>query len=141
MPTRAATAPVSYVDNPYFSFPYAPTTFGNSASCAAATRACSTNYNACLTGLQGAAGGYGVTVNVPGGGGTTVGAAAGNLGSSATPICSSLSSRACSLFEATNCQSFGQGSSHGNGRPQPPLPLMLALAAGLLLSSSAARLP
>ncbi|KAL3961583.1 hypothetical protein ACCO45_003106 [Purpureocillium lilacinum] len=108
-PTGGATAPVSYVENPYFSFPYAPTTFSNSASCAAATRACSSNYNACVTGLQGS-GGYGVTINVPGGGGTTVAGAGSNLGASATPLCSSLSSKACAKLDATKCDSYGKGS-------------------------------
>ncbi|KJZ71200.1 hypothetical protein HIM_09406 [Hirsutella minnesotensis 3608] len=104
------TAPVSYVPNQYFSFPYAATTFGNSASCALAVQACSSNYAACLSGLQGN-GGYAVTINVPGGGGPTVGGALQNLGTSATSVCSSLSSQACSKVEATKCESFGQGST------------------------------
>ncbi|KAJ6445528.1 Conserved oligomeric Golgi complex subunit 8 [Purpureocillium lavendulum] len=126
-PTGGATAPVSYVENPYFSFPYAPTTFGNSASCAAAGRACSSNYNACVTGLQGS-GGYGVTVNVPGGGGTTVGGGtAGNLGASATPLCSSLSSKACARLDATKCSSYGQGSGASRFRHPPATPLVVLI--------------
>lgn len=133
-PTRGATAAASYVNNPYFPFPYAPASFANSASCAAATKACSDNYSACLTGLQGVAGGYRVTINVPGGGGTTIGGAAGNLGSSATPICSSLSSRACSKLDATDCDFYGQGSNDGNTRLPPPALLMLAATLGIFLS-------
>lgn len=103
------TAATSYVPNSYFSFPYAPTSFANSASCASATKGCSENYDACLTNLGGS--GFAVTVDVPGGGGTTVNGDGRNLGSSATSICSSLSSQACSKIQATKCDSFGQSSS------------------------------
>lgn len=123
---------VSYVPNSYFSFPYAATTFGNSASCASAVKACSSNYNACVTGLRGS-GGYGVTIDVPGGGGTTVGGIAGNLGPSATSICSSLSSQACSKLEATKCESFGNGSGASIARPHRSPVLALVAALGLTL--------
>ncbi|PNY29297.1 Uncharacterized protein TCAP_00796 [Tolypocladium capitatum] len=131
-PTGGATPVLSYVPNSYFSFPYAATTFGNSASCASAATACSRNYNACVTGLQGS-GGYGVTIDVPGGGGTTVGGTARNLGPSATSICSSLSSQACSNLEATKCESFGKGSGASIARsPRSPV-LALVAAVGLTL--------
>ncbi|POR35388.1 Uncharacterized protein TPAR_04391 [Tolypocladium paradoxum] len=131
-PAGGPTPVVSYVPNPYFSFPYAATTFGNSASCASAVKACSSNYNACVTGLQGS-GGYGVTIDVPGGGGTTVGGTARNLGPSATSICSSLSSQACSKLEATKCESFGTGSGASIARPpgSPVLALVAAVALAL----------
>ncbi|KAF4509779.1 hypothetical protein G6O67_003917 [Ophiocordyceps sinensis] len=125
------TAAVSYVPNPYFSFPYAPTTFANSASCASAVDACSSTYGVCVAGLQ-RNGGYAVTINVPGGGGTTVGGWQGDLGASATPVCSSLSSQACSRLEATKCESFGQGSGVGAARPRPRLSPMLVLVTGAI---------
>ncbi|RDA85138.1 hypothetical protein CP532_1567 [Ophiocordyceps camponoti-leonardi (nom. inval.)] len=65
------TAAVSYVPNQFFSYPYAATSFDNSASCASAIHACSSNYDACVTGLQRDAA-YAVTVNVPGGKGLTL---------------------------------------------------------------------
>ncbi|UNI15286.1 hypothetical protein JDV02_001829 [Purpureocillium takamizusanense] len=138
-PTGGATAPVSYVENPYFSFPYAPTTFSNSASCAAATRACSSNYKACVTGLQGA-GGYGVTINVPGGGGTTVPGAASNLGASATPLCSSLSSKACARLEATKCDSYGKDSAASSVGQSPSAILVVAVGALSMLATAPGRL-
>lgn len=99
----------SYVSNSYFSFPYAPTSFPNSAECESAARACSKNYDSCLTKLGGS--GYAVTVDVPGGGGTTVNGDSRDLGTSATSICASLSNQACSKAQATNCDSFGQRSA------------------------------
>ncbi|KAF4584242.1 hypothetical protein GQ602_005615 [Ophiocordyceps camponoti-floridani] len=107
----APTAAVSYVPNQFFSFPYAATTFGNSASCESAVHACSSNYDACLTGLQRDAG-YAVTVNVPGGPGLTVNPQQTHLASaSALAVCGSLSSRACAGLQATKCESFGQRSN------------------------------
>lgn len=91
------TGTVSYVPNIYFPFPYISATFGNGAACTSATAACASNYAICTAKLQGA-GGYGVTVVAPGGGGITVAAATGasNLASAvATSICSSLSSVGC----------------------------------------------
>jgi hypothetical protein len=65
----------------------------------------------CTANLGGDGGGaFGVTIEVPGGGGVTVDGSAQNLGASATSICSSLSSEACSALEATKCESFGDGS-------------------------------
>lgn len=101
---------VSYVPNAYFSFPYAATTFGDQAACTSAVNACSKNYDTCVTVLNNGAG-YGVTIVVPGGGGTTVGGGAGAYGASATPICSSLSSKACSNLEATPCSSYKESDS------------------------------
>lgn len=111
-PTAAPSTEVSYVSNSYFSFPYAPTTFDNSADCAAAVTACSENFDVCTANLGGGGdGAFGVTIEVPGGGGVTVDGSAQNLGSSAaTSVCSSLSSEACSALEATKCESFGDGS-------------------------------
>ncbi|PHH84497.1 hypothetical protein CDD83_1855 [Cordyceps sp. RAO-2017] len=126
-PGGSPTAAVSYVPNQYFPFPFAAASFGNSASCASAVAACSSNYGACVTKLQGN-GGFAVTVNVPGGIGTTVGGSDQSLGGSATSICSSLSSQACSNLEATKCGSFGQGS--GTSTIRCSLSTIKALIAG-----------
>lgn len=110
-PATAATAiAVSFVPNSYFSFPYAPTTYDNRDICTSAASACSKNYDTCVTVLEGGSG-WGVTIAVPGGGGTTVAGGAAGLGASATPICSSLSSRACSNLEATPCSSYDESDS------------------------------
>ncbi|PFH58942.1 hypothetical protein XA68_13031 [Ophiocordyceps unilateralis] len=106
----APTAAASYVPNQFFSFPYAATSFDNSASCASAVHACSSNYDACVTGLQRDAG-YAVTVDVPAGRGLTVDPPRRHLGTSATAICSSLSSQACSRLQATRCEAIGQRSA------------------------------
>lgn len=89
------------------------TTFEDSAACRSAIRACSDNYDMCTSNLGGSGGGngFGVTIDVPGGGGVTVAGTATDLGTSATSVCSSLSSEACSPLAATNCDSFGEGSA------------------------------
>ncbi|KAM7197647.1 hypothetical protein V8F20_006537 [Naviculisporaceae sp. PSN 640] len=86
-PGPAQTA-VSFVANPYFSFPYIATYFDNPGDCSAAVTQCGNNYQACTSQLGGQ-GGFGVTIVVPGGAGTTVtGGGQANLGPvSATSIC------------------------------------------------------
>ncbi|KAK4177668.1 hypothetical protein QBC36DRAFT_126752 [Triangularia setosa] len=127
-PLPAATTAVSYVPNGFFSFPYVATYFANREHCSAAARQCDTNYEACQSQLQGLAGGvgYAVTIAVPGGGGTTVTAAAGITyePARATSICSSLSSVACNglepgmcTMEGTTANGFYFGS--GNAAPRP----------------------
>lgn len=138
-PATAATddpsAAVSYVPNSYFSFPFAPTTFDDSGACSSAASACSQNYDACLTNLQGDTG-YAVTIDVPGGGGTTVAGAGGNLDSaSATSVCSSLSSEACSDVEATSCDSYGNGS----GPAAPPSIRLVVLVTGVSVAAMVLR--
>ena len=130
VPTQARGS--SYVPNSYFSFPYAPASFANSASCAAAASACSQNYDACITNL--ASPGYAVTVNVPGGGGTTVDGARNSAGSLATSICNSLSSEACYKATATKCDSFDKESSVAKKSAFSPLTL---LAVFVLVTSGA----
>lgn len=103
-----STTPVSYVGNPFFSFPYIVTSFSNAAACSRAVSACSANYGACTRGLEGGAGG-GATVVV--GGSTTVGGAVGTTyaTSSATSICSSLSSVACFGIQDSYCTAGSTG--------------------------------
>jgi hypothetical protein len=105
-PAVAPTAAASYVPNPYFSFPYAPATFTNSRACSSVLSQCSQNYGACVTQLQGG-NRFPVTVAVLGGGGTTVSADQISAGTSATAICSSLSSLACPSFQDSQCTQFG----------------------------------
>lgn len=107
--TGDPTAQASWVSNQYFSFPYAPTSYEDSDECRSAVTDCSENYDACVTYLE-SGGSYGVTIAVPGGGGTTVGGGGTITGSSATAICSSLSSQACSKLEATSCSKWGSAA-------------------------------
>ncbi|ROT34618.1 hypothetical protein SODALDRAFT_337932 [Sodiomyces alkalinus F11] len=96
------TATVSFVPNNYFPFPYIATSL-DQRQCSSAVSQCSRNYEVCLTELQGGNDGFGVTIVVPGGGGTVIDADRPTLGTSATPVCSSLSSEACSGLESTHC--------------------------------------
>ncbi|KAK3695195.1 hypothetical protein B0T22DRAFT_97097 [Podospora appendiculata] len=122
-PAPTATA-VSYVPNVYFSFPYVATYFPDAGYCSAAISQCSANFGACTSELGGQAGSGGITIVVPGGGGTTVtGGAQFSLGvASATSICSSLSSVACSNLQPSMCSLSGttqSGFSFGTGVPNP----------------------
>lgn len=147
----AATA-ISFVPNQFFSYPYIPTVFANQAACTSAVAQCSRNYDACTAYLQGQAvpnptGGYGVTINVPGPGGTTiVGGAAGgaapvNYGPvTATSVCASLSRVGCFGIQNNVCQTTGAvagGFFVGNAntafaRPTPPPVLVgMGVVAGL----------
>lgn len=111
-PTASASQPISYVSNSYFSFPYALTDFDDQAACESAVEACSENFDVCTANLGGGGGNFQVTVEVPGGGGITVGGSAQDLGqASATSVCSSLSSEACSALEATSCDSYDNGAA------------------------------
>lgn len=130
--TAPATAPLptaaaSYVPNSYFPFPYAPATFHNSAACSSAVSQCSVNFAACMTDLQ-EGNGYAVTIIVPGGGGTTVGAET-SVGASATPICSSLSSVACSGLQSTQCAQYG--TANMAALPRQTMACIVGVAAGL----------
>ncbi|KAH6685207.1 hypothetical protein F5X68DRAFT_18074 [Plectosphaerella plurivora] len=100
-PGSAPTAEASYVPNQYFPFPYIPLLM-EQEECYSAVRQCSSNYDTCVTRLQGGSG-SGVTIVVPGGAGTTIVGDSPNLGSSATPVCSSLSSQACYQINNNDC--------------------------------------
>ncbi|PHH77468.1 hypothetical protein CDD82_3490 [Ophiocordyceps australis] len=135
-PSGAPSPSASYFPNPYFSFPLAPTSYPNSASCASAVRACSHNYNACITALDGADGTvHRVTVDVPGGGGTTVAPGTHSLGSSASSVCASLSTAACSTLGTKHCESFGQNSAaDAMAKPRHASTLALVVAVGTVVS-------
>ncbi|KAH9887811.1 hypothetical protein F4778DRAFT_420956 [Xylariomycetidae sp. FL2044] len=109
-PTATQTA--SYVSNSYFQFPYIPTSFANGAACTSALSQCSRNYAACVDGLTGdTGGGYGVTIVVPGGGGTTVAPSQTTFPqATATSICSSLSSEGCFDLRSGDCAQAGTTS-------------------------------
>ena len=119
------------MSNPYFSFPYIQTDFDNGRQCSSAVSACSENYDACLTQLQGGGDDFGVTIVVPGQGGTTVDGGGSDLGASATGVCSSLSSKACSEIDATQCSEFGSDRGDDDGAASvhaPPRTYCVVLA-------------
>ncbi|KAF4777966.1 hypothetical protein HER10_EVM0010900 [Colletotrichum scovillei] len=130
-PTTVPTATaVSYVPNAYFPFPYIATSLDR-GECSSALSQCSRNYQSCVTQLDGNAG-FGVTVIVPGGGGTTVAATRPDVGTSATPICSSLSSQACYGLNNDQCaQSTTVNGVVINAAARPTAACVAKLAAGL----------
>ncbi|KAI1476176.1 hypothetical protein F4774DRAFT_394404 [Daldinia eschscholtzii] len=134
------TPTVSYVSNTYFSFPYIPTSFANSVACTSALNQCSKNYASCVSGLGGGSAAYGVTIVVPGGGGTTVDAtqATGLPAASATSVCSSLSSEACYNLHSAQCTQAGTTGGFvigtGNAATRPAPVSIAAVIAGVGLS-------
>lgn len=131
-PTAEPTTAVSYISNPYFSFPYAGTKFENGKQCTSAVSACSSNYDACVTNLGGGGNNPGVTIVVPGAGGTTIGGGGSDLGASATKVCSSLRSEACSDLDVTQCAEFSSGKDHSAASQ------LSSVAGGRLLLGAAA---
>ena len=96
IPTGAGGNTLSFVDNTFYPFPYIATSFANPAACTAAVQDCAQRYTTCILDLEGLGGrvpGYGVTISVQGGGGTTVPGPTLTLApSAAVSVCSSLSS-------------------------------------------------
>ncbi|KAL7628256.1 hypothetical protein AAE478_002455 [Parahypoxylon ruwenzoriense] len=133
-PTGPTPTP-SFVSNSYFQFPYIPTSFPNQAACTSAISQCSRNYQACISGLSGGSGGvYGVTIVVPGGGGTTVAATEATIPApTATSVCSSLSSEACYGLQSTQCTSIGAASGFiiGNYAARPTAACVAGIVAGV----------
>ncbi|KAL1866981.1 hypothetical protein VTK73DRAFT_4420 [Phialemonium thermophilum] len=121
------TATVSFVANTYFSFPYVATSFANQQACSSAVSQCSRNYEVCTSQLEapsggsGGGGGFGVTVVVPGGstvvgnggGGNNNNAGAGLPTATATSVCSSLSSVACSGLRLDMCTGGARTTNGG----------------------------
>lgn len=97
---------LSFVPNSFYPFPFMATSFAGPAGCTAAIRQCSETYTSCILDLEGVGGrppGYGVTISVIGGGGTTVAGPTVTLApSAAVSVCSSLSqvSSYSSLFHS-----------------------------------------
>ena len=102
-----ATA-ISFVSNSYYAFPFIATTYLNQQACTIAVSACSKNYQDCMSHLDG--GGQGVTIVVTGAGGMTLAPSVASLGTSATYICSSLSSVACYDLEPSECPKISSAS-------------------------------
>lgn len=121
------TTTQSYITNQYFAFPAIPTSFPNTAACANAVSACSENYAACTSDLASGTGGYGVTIVVPGDGGTTVAPTHTTVGlASATSICSSLSSAACHGLQSTRCSVTGSSAGFFVGTENAAMPRITA---------------
>ena len=83
-----------------YPFIYIPTSYANAQACSSAYSECQSQYSACQVSLGG---GVGVTISAPNGGVTQQTVAA----SSASAICSSLSSSACYGLQAGQCNAFG----------------------------------
>ncbi|KAI0176607.1 hypothetical protein BJ166DRAFT_1015 [Pestalotiopsis sp. NC0098] len=139
-PITATSTSVSYVSNSLFAFPAVATSFSNAAACSRAASACSSNYAACTSDLASGTGGYGVTIDVPGGGGVTVQPThATQLAvSSAVSVCSSLSSQACHGLSISRCSAVGTtgGFVVGTANAAPPpritaMPCLVGVAAGV----------
>ncbi|KAI1175399.1 hypothetical protein F4777DRAFT_332475 [Nemania sp. FL0916] len=145
-PGGGPTAMPSYISNPYFTFPVIPTSFSNVAACTTALRDCSGNYNACLKDLGGGGtgAGYGVTIQVPGVGGTTVAQAQTTLAAAtATSVCSSLSLAACHGLSNGLCSAGTQGGftiGSANSAPRPTAACMAGVLAGVGLGIVGAQL-
>ncbi|KAI8949724.1 hypothetical protein F4801DRAFT_389108 [Xylaria longipes] len=143
-PGGGATATPSYVSNSYFTFPVIPTSFSNAAACTTALHDCSDNYDSCVQGLQGGNAGYGVTIQVPGAGGTTLAQAQTTLPSAtATSVCSALSLSACHGLSNGLCHAGSQGGftvGSENGAPRPTAACVAGVMAGVGLGIMGGRL-
>ncbi|KAI0804017.1 hypothetical protein GGR55DRAFT_660909 [Xylaria sp. FL0064] len=143
-PGSGATATASYVSNAYFAFPVIPTSFSNAAACTTALRDCSDNYDACVQGLEGGNAGYGVTIQVPRAGGTTVTQAQTTLPSAtATSVCSTLSLQACHGLSNGLCHAGTQGGftvGSANGAPRPTAACVAGIIAGVGIGIVGGRL-
>lgn len=99
----------SMVPNSFYPFPPIPTTHINAAACSSAYTSCSQNAQSCTSAL--ANGVPGVTVSGPNGGATIT--AIASLGiQSASSICASLSSKACSGLIVEACARYGDGAGN-----------------------------
>ncbi|KXJ89222.1 hypothetical protein Micbo1qcDRAFT_235539 [Microdochium bolleyi] len=135
-PTGTGVPPVSYVPNTYFSFPYIYTSFRNTGACSSAVSQCNANYQACTADLAGANSGYGVTIAVPGGGGTTVAPTRAPVAlATATSVCQSLSREACRGLQSSVCTQTGTANGFivgtENAAPRPTAACMAGVIAGV----------
>ncbi|KAH7026348.1 uncharacterized protein B0I36DRAFT_249062 [Microdochium trichocladiopsis] len=128
-PSGTGAPAVSYVPNTYFPFPYVATSFSNSGACSAAVSQCNANYQACTADLAGANNGYGVTIVVPGGGGTTVAPTRPAVAlPTATSVCQSLSREACHGLQGSQCTQTGTNNGFiiGTGNAARPTAACMA---------------
>jgi len=134
-PGGGPTATPSYVTNAYFPFPIVPTSYKNPSACTSALNDCHNNYDACISGLAGGRAGYGVTIDVPGAGGTTVAQVQTSLPSAtATEVCSTLSLQACHGISGGACHAGTHGAitvGSANGAPRPTAACMAGVIAGV----------
>ncbi|KIW37980.1 uncharacterized protein PV06_09957 [Exophiala oligosperma] len=136
----------STVPNNFYPFIYIPTSYANFDLCTSAYSICQAESTSCFASL---AGGNGVTVSGLGGGITQQGAT-GTILSSASSICSSLSSQGCYGLQSTQCSQFPSATGDttaasssggfvqvGNDSPrQTPCPgLLYAAGAGVMLGA------
>ena len=105
----------SWVPNTFFPFAYLPTTYTAAAACSSAYSRCQSDAARCTAALAGGQN-FGVTVSAPNGGVTIT--AVPSLGSaSASSICSSLSSAACSGdWNVAACSAYGGDGSGAQRR-------------------------
>lgn len=110
--TAPATVPAGFstVSNQYYPFIAIPTSYANSQACLSAYTLCSSASQACFNSLAGT---IGVTVSGLGSQGLTQSGISGTVVSSASAICSSLSSRGCYNLQSSQCNSFGGGGATG----------------------------
>lgn len=136
-PAPTQTQATSFVSNSYFSFPYAFTDFDDRAACTSAQDACSDNYEVCTSNLGGNQRDLAVTIEVPGGGGVTVGGSGEALPTSeAASICSSLYNEACSAVETADCDEYENGATPVGAQSvlfTRTAALLMAYSLGLLL--------
>lgn len=127
---------VSFVPNVYFSFPYIATSFSNAGACSAGVSQCNANYQACTADLAGANNGFGVTIAVPGGGGTTIAPTRAPVAlATATSVCQSLSREACRGLQSSVCTQTGINNGFfvgtANAAPRPTAACMAGVLAGV----------
>lgn len=102
----------STVPNQFYPFVAIPTTYTNAAACSSAYSSCQSEATSCANAL--ANGVQGVTISAPNGGATIT--AIASLGpQSASSICLSLSSQACSGLVVEACQTYGSGGGNTGG--------------------------
>ncbi|KAK8137776.1 hypothetical protein PG984_001156 [Apiospora sp. TS-2023a] len=138
-PASQGTPTPSFVSNSLFNFPAIATSFSNQGACFHAWSACSRNYDVCTSGLVSGTGGFHVTIDVPGGGGTTVEPTHPTVPlTSAMTVCSSLSSQACYNLQPSVCSQTGTegpfyvGTAPDNAQPRrTPPPHFAGIMAGV----------
>lgn len=136
-PASQGTPAPSFVSNSLFNYPAIATSFSNQGACSRAWDSCSRNYDVCTSGLASGTGGFHVTIDVPGGGGTTVQPTHTTVPlESAKSVCSSLSSRACYNLQPSVCSQTGTaapfyvGTANAQPRQTPP-PHIAGIMAGV----------
>lgn len=130
----------STVPNLYYPFIYIPTSYANAALCSSAWTTCQSQSTACLASVAGV---NGVTVSGVAGGITVTGNS-GLILSSASSICSTLSTSACYNLQVQNCAQFGSNgvtAVNAAGPKRTPCPGMVyAMGAGAVFGAAGAMM-